>query len=180
MNTALRYLLTTVLFLTLLSGCDENPEHPDPRVEGPWEIGTEWRTIQFEPPLQTFPEVMIHMLQLGVSAENYRFTDEGLFEESSFYPRDKSDGTVLKPELVIILDDGRDIPMKASSRVHGAVDPIWLEFGYNPKPTSEGEHRTFSDLKADIRAIRIRCDTPFTLKALKWEVLHDAVAMDDF
>jgi len=132
-------LMVAMTLLVVACGGDVNfPE--DQRVEGPFEITTDWQTVKFDVPLAVNREGL-QRLHLVVDDERYTSNSE---HDLSDLPNQanvrREDGVLIKPEVVLVGANGEEVPLRA--RANTSLYEGGLTIGFS---TYDGHRSTGSE-----------------------------------
>jgi len=159
--------LWPLVALLLLANCTGEPGFPeDQRIEGPFQITTEWQTIHFDRPLVINRE--------GFQGLHFA-VDSNLYDANSNYDLEdmpnqanlhRTDGVVVKPEVVLIGDNGEEVRVQARSNIFLYAGGMTVGFGphidnFTPPPHYPESIHAF-------RAVRVRGNHPFVANHLQW------------
>lgn len=160
-----------LLILPFAAGCSGDDRFPDDqKIEGPWKIPNDKeKVIEFNPALET-SSAGLQGLYLLVDSRKYKEgqdTEEAT--ETYFFPRTKGEETLLKPEVVLIAENGDEIELSPGAYNY-ARDESLLGVGFGPSPKKGEIATSFSDHADSYIAVRIRSNRPFSLKKLQWKM----------
>lgn len=162
----MRYLFVSLVFL-LLQGCD-NPRFPqDQLLPGPFHFDSQWQLINFDPPLQINREggQDLHLL---VDKTRYEPHVADRWPHQASLQR--SDGTLVLPEVVLIGDRGQEVKMGADTFM-SPYDVAGITLGFsNYDPVYDEKPKPFPQEIQFFSAVRIRSNEPLDVKLLGWRV----------
>ncbi|MCC5811252.1 MAG: hypothetical protein JJU06_12855 [Ectothiorhodospiraceae bacterium] len=155
--------------LWLLVGCDAGVGFPeDQRLEGPFEITNEWQEIEFDAPLRINRE----------GSQGFHFeVDETRYRPNSHFDLEdrpnqanlrRTDGVLVKPEVILIGDNGERVELQAVSNIH--LYAGGLTVGFRTYVDHSSPSPPFPDGITAFRAVKVRSNEPFTAEYLRWRV----------
>jgi hypothetical protein len=153
-----------LMVLLWLGGCSSSEFPEDQRIEGPFELTTEWRTFRFPKPLE-INRTGLQGFHLAVEAERYSITGlDDPIENVPFLRRE--DGVLIKPEVILIADTGDELPVTAHSNVGLFTGHLTIGYGlhidnWTPPPDYPASMKYFV-------AARIRSNEPVTVEFMQW------------
>ncbi|MCH8504962.1 MAG: hypothetical protein LAT50_11640 [Ectothiorhodospiraceae bacterium] len=160
-------MLVAALFA--LSGCDTGAGFPeDQRMEGPFEITGEWQRIEFDRPLRINREGS-QGFHFEVDETRYRpnrhFDVEDRPNQANLR---RNDGVLVKPEVVLIGDNGERVELRAVMNIHLYAGGLTVGFAmyedhFSPSPP-------FPDRITAFRAVEVRSNEPFTAEYFRWRM----------
>ncbi|MBI3897374.1 MAG: hypothetical protein HY308_03650 [Gammaproteobacteria bacterium] len=170
----MRFAFFTVILLLSL-GCqprdnrypeDQFPE--DQHVVGPFNITSEWQTITFSKPLAINRE--------GSQSFNFVVDRDRYVPNSEYQIEDipnqanlrRRDGVLVKPEVVLIGDNGQEVLVTAVSNTWLNVGGLTIGFSMLINPDTPSP--PFPEAISAFRAVRVRSNEPFTANYLWWWV----------
>lgn len=166
----MRRLIVWVLAI-LLSACGDRPRFPeDQTIQGPVEIASEWRTMEFKPPLAIAWGEGLQELHFVVDNSSYRVIDVDEVPEKLYASLRRLDGAEVLPEVVLIASTGAELPVVAVSNIGLWSGGLTIGFGL-----SDGVWEPPPPFPADvtsIRSVKFRSDVPLVAERLMWMVRH--------
>ena len=157
--------------LSLLAGCQVDRSFPeDQRLDGPISIGPEWQTITFKAPLKVNREA-VQQIEIVVDSNlfksNFAYEDEDRYK--MFHLR-RNDGVVIKPEAILIGDNGQKIPLVPDSTTAlysgGVTAGLSMFEGWDsPPPPFPEEIQHFT-------AVQLRTNETIPVEQLRWWVTY--------
>jgi hypothetical protein len=158
-----------ILVLSLISACSQHGAPTNRLIKGPFEITTEWQTIELDRPLEVLPN--IHNVDVLFEPDECIYDDDiptggQRIIQGGF--RRRADGLVIDPEVILVEQSGREFHAFYYSNGSAFTDEgtyLGLGFGANIE-----QGKFFYPKGTKIVAIRVRANTTITVAHFWWVV----------
>jgi hypothetical protein len=143
------------------------------------QVTTKWQTVTFEKPLQINREGLMGLHLVVDQAPYISTTDDhplnpevsdAEYQLNAFSLRRRSDGALVRPEAVLVGDNGEEVKVRPDGNLYPFCDLHVMTMAlrtfkdfYSPLPL-------FSEGIRTITSMRIRGTTPFLVRYLWWKV----------
>lgn len=160
--------LPAVCFVLLLAGCQSDPGFPeDQTIDGPFHIDSEWHVIQLDAPLKVNREGL-QRLHLVVDRDLYDPNNNFDDDLPDLFNLRRSDGVLVKPEVVLIGDEGQEVSLRARANTYLYSGGVTV--GLSTYKDHYSQAPPFPESIRFFRAIRIRSNEPLVAEQLQWRV----------
>jgi hypothetical protein len=149
----------------------------DQVIKKEFRVTTKWKTIRFEKPLQINHRGLMNLHLVVDQAPYISTTDddprnldcsEAEYQMNAFSLRRRSDGALVRPEAVLVGDNGEEVKVRPDGHLYPYFDKHVMTMAL----------RTFKDFKSSpppfpksikaFTAMRIRSTTPFRVRYFWW------------
>jgi hypothetical protein len=151
----------------------------DQIIRKAFDVTTQWQTLTFDPPLQINRKGLMG-LHLAVDKNLYISTmvNHPLNPEckkpgcaiNAFCLRRLSDGVLIRPEAVLIGDNGAEIKIRPAGHLYPYFDKGVITIALRAFNDASSPPPPFPKGIKAIRAVRIRSTAPFRVSYLYWNV----------
>jgi hypothetical protein len=163
---------------------DYSPQSAHQKPEGRFiqkalQVTPQWQTITFEKPLQIDRKGLMG-LHIAVDKQIYisSMVDHPLNSEcnrpgcaaNAFCLRRLSDGVLIRPEAVLIADNGVEVNVRPAGHLYPFFDKDVITIALRAFKNGNSLPPPFPKGIKAIKAMRIRSTEPFTVKYLYWNV----------
>jgi hypothetical protein len=148
-------------------------------IKKEFEVTTQWQTITFENPLQINRNGLmgLHLavdLQLYISTMynhplNPECTKTGC-AINAFCLRRLSDGTLIRPEAILVGDNGSEVKIRPAGHLYPYFDKKVITMALRAYEDADSLPPPFPKGVKAFKALRIRSTAPFRVKFLYWNV----------
>jgi hypothetical protein len=148
-------------------------------IKKEFEVTTQWQTITFEKSLQINRKGLMG-LHLAVDQQLYISTmyNHPLNPEctkagcaiNAFCLRRLSDGTLIRPEAILVGDDGSEVKIRPAGHLYPYFDKKVITMALRAYEDADSHSPPFPEGIKAFKALRIRSTAPFRVKFLYWNV----------
>lgn len=158
-----------LLLTALLAGCGNGYDFPeDRRIDGPFQITTDWQTIRFDRPLRINREGL-QALHIVVDQELYDPNNiYDLEDKANHFNLRRTDGVLVRPEVVLIGDNGQELTVFPISNM--GLYSGGLTIGFSTYIDHHTPSPPFPEGIKSFQAVRVRSNEPFEALYLRWRM----------
>ncbi len=143
------------------------------------QVTPQWQTIAFEKPLQINRQGVMG-LHLVVDQEPYMSTTDNdprnldcsdeEYQKNAFSLRRRSDGVLVRPEAVLIGDNGVEVSIRPDGHLYPYCDKHVMTIALGTYKDANSPPPDFPESVKTFTALRIRGTEPFVVRYLWWKV----------
>jgi hypothetical protein len=148
-------------------------------IKKKFQVTTQWQTITFEKPLRINRKGLMG-LHLAVNKHPYMSTTDdhplnldcskAEYAENAFSLRRLSDGVLVRPEAILIGDNGIEVKVRPSGHLNPYCDENIITMDLRAIMDINSPATPFPESITAFKALRIRSTAPFTVQYLWWSV----------
>ncbi len=142
-------------------------------------VTTRWQTITFEKPLQINRQGLMG-LHLAVDQEPYISTtdndprnldcSDAEYQKNAFSLRRRSDGVLVRPEAVLVSDNGVEVKVRPTGHLYPYFDKHVMTIALRTFKDMDSPPPDFPESIQGFTVLRIRSTAPFVIRYLWWKV----------